>query len=610
MCGIVGFVSESVNKADFAAVQHMLDRVLHRGPDDTGLFTSPSGLCVLGHSRLAILDLSPSGHQPMSSADGRYTIVFNGEIYNFRDLRFELEQDGWRFHGQSDTEVILALYQKFGDDCVRKLEGMFAFGIWDEAERCLFLARDPLGIKPLYVWAVGATLAFASEIRSVLAADLAPKQLDPVVAFQYFRLGSVPEPGTLVQGVRMLTAGSSQHWKQGQLLRAAKYWSLSFSGVIDSAEEARTAVRQALNAAIERHFVSDVPVGLFLSGGLDSTAILAIAHGLGHRDLRSFCISFEDEEFDEGSLARRTAAHFGCRHTDWKMSAQEGRALAGSFLESMDQPTSDGFNTFCVSRLASQQGMKVVLSGLGGDELFAGYPSFERIPEILRLRKLLSRTGLAGLAACGIRAVSGQPRWRRLAGFLSGSGSVSEAWFAMRGFFDLSEAQQLVRHISGQAPGAGMTALQAGFGEESDSVADQISAMEIEWYMRNQLLRDSDVMSMKWGLELRVPFVDSRLIETLTQISSRLRLAKGKRLLREAIPEIPEWILAQPKRGFRFPFELWAEDCWKEWFDRIECGSPVSCRNWYRRCCLIALQHFLDANQVSYGGRRFDGMGA
>lgn len=607
MCGIVGIVANSKPEFAESRISLMLDRVRHRGPDDSGTYFSRCGRCTLGHTRLAILDLSPSGHQPMVSQNSRYVIVFNGEIYNFRDLRDRLRSQGHSFKTESDTEVILAMYEEFGPECVSHFHGMFAIAIWDNRDSTLFLARDAFGIKPLYIWQSGDQLAFASELHSILAAELCPAVLDSQAAFDYFQLGSVPEPWTLVAGIRTLPAGHFQIWSGGQPGPAVRWWSLDFPEEVADPSEAQQLIRKALQESLSRHFVSDVPVGIFLSGGIDSTALVALATKLGHGKLKTFCISFDDVAYDEGPLAARSAKHFGTEHREWKMGADEGIGLAEGFLKSMDRPTSDGFNTYCIARLAAQNGLKVVLSGLGGDEFFAGYPSFERIPEFVRIWRMCQRLGLRRPVSSIIALLSRQPRWRRLAEFMGSEGTVPDAWLAMRGFFTRAEAASLAEHLSGNSVNIQLLSDRLHHhcpaGEDS---ANSVSRMEIEWYMRNQLLRDSDVMSMKWGLELRVPFVDTRFAESVCRIASPVRLAAGKKLLKDAVPEIPEWVLSQPKKGFRFPFEKWAESCWKEWFQQIDHNSPVPCKTWYRRWCLIAIQHFLDANSIRYSGDRLD----
>jgi asparagine synthase (glutamine-hydrolysing) len=489
------------------------------------------------------------------------------------------------------------LYQREGESSVNHLEGMFAFAIWDRREKTCFLARDPLGIKPLYLWRHGQSLAFASEIRALLRANLAPSSLCPEALYAYLLYGSVQEPRTLVKQIEMLPAGHTLLWKRGG--KPKPYWQLQFGANEVSSTEAAELTRAALDDSIRRHFVSDVPVGVFLSGGIDSTAILTLARAAGFEKLQTFCISFDDPTYDEGNLAAETASYFQTEHHDWRMTAEDGRNLMDGFLKSVDQPSNDGFNTYCVSKLAHDHGMKVVLSGLGGDELFGGYASFQLIPRMTawrrRLRWIAPSLRLAG--RFGERFAT-QPKLRRAGTFLQSAGSVADAYWAVRGFFTPGEARQLVSLITGQC----LDYSQGGSGDSNGtappSVADEISFLETTRYMRNQLLRDSDVMSMAWGLELRVPLVDRTLQDAVSQVPAKYRLAFGKRLLLEAVPEIPRWIAGRPKRGFAFPFEQWLSREWREVFQEIATLSPVPLTSWYRRWCLFTLNHFLSENAL------------
>lgn len=304
--------------------------LVHRGPDGRGIYISRDGQAGLVHTRLAILDLSPSGHQPMASAEGRYHVVFNGEIYNFRELREELEAEGEQFHTQSDTEVLLRTYQRYGPDCVREFAGMFAFAIWDELERTCFLARDPLGVKPLYYCVHNGQLAFASELRALVRSDMTSGRLSRSALLGYLLFGSVQEPETMVEGVRELPAGSYLLWQQGDCYER-KFYDVEFRSDPPADLEAVAATGAALEESIRRHFVSDVPVGIFLSGGIDSTALVALARRVGIARVRTFSISFDSPALNEGEVAARTAHHFQTDHYDWRMGATEGKRCCAIF---------------------------------------------------------------------------------------------------------------------------------------------------------------------------------------------------------------------------------------------------------------------------------------
>ncbi len=427
MCGIGGIIDGARFQTLRDRCESMQSALRHRGPDDQGIFIDPSASLGLVHTRLAILDLSADGHQPMQSPDGRWTVVFNGEIYNFQELRAELAASGVPFRSHSDTEVVLHLYAQRGPAMLERLAGMFALAIWDSHERKLFMARDPLGIKQLYYWQVGNRFAFASELRALLQADLAQPKMDRDALARYLLMGSVQEPDSLVCGVNQLPAGCCLNWQAGAS-SLSTYWTLEYQNSMSQSEAACTQLRAALDQSIRRHFVSDVPVGIFLSGGIDSSAVVALARANGFQQLKTFCLSFGEQAFNEGDVASRTAQHYGTEHHDWRMTATDGLELLDGFLNSLDLPSNDGFNTYCVSRFAHDQGLKVVLSGLGGDELYGGYPSFSRVPSLMnwyRWAKLGGKLPGLLLSLCsGSRPTSQTPgrlpaiRWRTLCGLL------------------------------------------------------------------------------------------------------------------------------------------------------------------------------------------------
>ncbi len=599
MCGIAGIINSRLSRDELERVlAKMQENLRHRGPDDEGFFVSRNGEAGLVNTRLAILDLSPAGHQPMHSTDGRYTIVFNGEIYNYASLRAELLVEGYSFVSDSDTEVILAMYERYGPDCVREFEGMFALAIWDEREATCFLARGPLGIKPLYYHESKQRLIFASELRTLLRTGLIPHELDLDAVSGYLLSGAVPEPLTLVRDVAALPAGGYLIWKNGKVSQT-KFWDVQFGDDPIEASEAIALAREGLEDSVRRHFVSDVPVGIFLSGGIDSTAIVALSSQLIGAGLRTFSISFDDPAFDESSVARRTAEHFGTSHTDWRLDSTTARSLLEEFLMRSDQPSIDGFNTFCISKLAHDHGLKVVLSGLGGDEVFGGYQSFEKVPQLINSSRWLNpvwplRCGAGRL----LQSTLVSPRMNRLGRFLEDAPTTSAAYWGMRGIFTPCEVEALLSRYGQRR--VERVSLQT-YVPRQPTLEDEVSYLEITRYMRNQLLRDSDVMSMAWSLELRVPFVDSKLISTVARIPAALRLARGKQLLLDAVPEIPEWVRTRPKQGFTFPFEDWVTGEWSDLFRKLEAETPVRLKNWYRTWCLFALENFLERNGMRGG---------
>ena len=622
MCGIAGIIKLNPNNGNLEAkIKKMQTALQHRGPDDAGIYISTDKQTALAHTRLSILDLSSAGHQPMSTSDGRYSITFNGEIYNFQELRENLISQGEKFHSQTDTEVILKLYQRIGSDCVQHLRGMFAFAIWDDLEKTCFLARDPLGIKPLYYYQLGTTLVFASELRAVLASGLPAINMSVEGLYGYLTTGSVPEPYTLIADIHCLPAGNWLYWQNGNITKK-QYWQINFTPEAISPPEAEEIVRKALLDSIQHHFISDVPVGIFLSGGIDSTTILALATQTQQSQLSTYSITFAESEFNEGELAQKIANHFGAKHTEYQVTSFFAKSILPDFLAAIDQPSIDGFNTFCVSKVAHDNGMKVVLSGLGGDEIFGGYQSFQKVPQMVAWGKKLNtlpflRTGL-GL---GLERWGTSPKIKRLGDFLKQPPTFTSAYNTFRGIFSHQEACIIINQLSisipilpplvppyqggkpefsslpsvtfqkGKPESSSLPLARGGLGWGS-TPEDEVSFLELSRYMRNQLLRDSDVMSMNWGLELRVPFVDKVLLEAVAPIPSSIRLEQGKKLLTQAITELPDWVINRPKKGFSFPFESWMDSEFGDYFQNLNIPPNISLTPWYRRWSLAILKHW------------------
>jgi len=582
MCGIAGILSTKPKSDITAKLKAMQTAMIHRGPDDSGHYLSNSQLAALAHTRLSIIDLSPTGKQPMSVSDGRYTITYNGEIYNYRQLRKRLEAEGETFTSQSDTEVILKMYVSKGPQCVHFLRGMFAFLIWDEKKKTGFAARDPLGIKPFYYYRSSRSLVFASELRSVMASGMSNRKLSSRGLYGYFLRGSVQEPNTLIQDIKMLRAGCSMTWRKGKV-RLDQYWKINFKKQSIRKKQAIEMTRAALEDSVRAHFVSDVPVGIFLSGGIDSAALVALAKKVTDKPINTYTIAFDNPQWNEGDIAKRVADHFGTNHTEWLMTPTMAQTLFQQYLSSVDQPSIDGFNVYCVSKLASENGEKVVLSGLGADELFGGYTSFDLIPKMLERSASFTRFQAIIAPLCSLAQYLLPVKKRRIADAVSAPESITTAHQALRGIFSSKEADSLTKSLSKKS------AKRIAISEPSaEQLADQISSLEINTYMRNQLLRDSDTNSMAWGLELRVPFVDKVLVDLITTIPSELRIQPEKRLLLQSIPELPKWLINRPKQGFRFPFDEWFSDEW----DQIPVQSTpkwIPLQPWYRRWSVTAL---------------------
>ena len=590
MCGIAGLLGRSpVRFPNLVG-----PRLAHRGPDDSGVWQDETACLV--HRRLAILDLSPAGHQPMASACGRWQLVFNGEIYNHATLRSELISEGHHFSGSGDSEVLLAWMVKHGKAGLLRLRGMFAFCLFDTHQRTALLARDPHGIKPLYFWhGDGGELAFSSEIRALLSSNLIEPRLNTDALAGYLLTGTVPEPDTLVKRIYRLQAGHLAMWHKGRLTTSP--WNPLPENLTSAQNsmpqaEAVDLCRTALQQSVQAHMVSDVPVGLFLSAGLDSASLLAMAP----RGLRTFTIGFTDKEavdFDESIPAGVIASQFGADHTLLTLSADEARDWLPEFMLSQDQPSIDGYNTWCVSRLASQHGLKVALSGLGGDELFGGYPSFQSVPRLYHWRRRLGLLG--GVVAAVLRKspAGAQNKLQRLAAMMDEPASMLASYRCFRGLFAPLEVAHIMAHWGLDVEHLQFSNSDSSTVDNANSL-DRVASLEGTNYLRNQLLPDSDVMSMAVGLELRIPLVDAELQQQLAPIPASLRLAAGKALFQQAMHELPEWFLGRPKQGFRFPFQLWLDDP----SSPLKLNLPptptgLDLRAWYRRWSLMVLDHWL-----------------
>lgn len=572
MCGIFGIIAGEVSQEVLSRAQISL---AHRGPDDAGtvILDCPSRerrQLGLAHTRLSIIDLSPLGHQPMKDPLTGNWIVFNGEIYNFRALRAELEAAGNEFYSQSDTEVILTAYRVWGEDCLTRLRGMFAFALWDSQSERLLLARDPMGIKPLYYHQSGKSFLFASEVRTLLQTELVPRKIDSAGVLSYLAFGSVCEPWTIVEGVRAVPPGSVLTLERNSV-GIRKYWS-PLASAIHSADEDGPSRNGAVTAglpgilreAVLSHLVSDVPVGVFLSGGIDSSSLVAVMCQNGVR-ANTFSLVFGEQEFDEARYSREVARRFGTEHLEITVSQSDTLASLPRALAAMDQPTMDGINTYLISNKTRAAGVKVALTGLGADEMFGGYSNFRRVPRMERIAGRLARLPARARRplAASVSMVAGKSdRTRKLAEMALSENSFVHPYFLARALFSRPEQETLFPASECESAG------QALEGVLRESVADsavldpinRVSYLEAHWYMRNTLLRDSDFMSMAHGLELRVPFLDRTLVEACFQVPGKRKLEgrSPKNLLLASLgADLPPEIVNRPKRGFTLPFERW-----------------------------------------------------
>jgi asparagine synthase (glutamine-hydrolysing) len=586
MCGIAAVFAygQAAAPVDRAEVLRMREQMFSRGPDGDGEWFSDDGRVGFGHRRLSIIDLSPAGAQPMWNADRSLGIIFNGEIYNYAELRSELAAKGYQFRSHCDTEVLLALYETRGENMFEKVRGMYAFAIWDARRHGVFMARDPFGIKPLYYSDDGQTFRIASQVKPLRDSgkiDLAP---EPAGHVGYFLWGHVPDPYTMYRGIRSLPAGSTmwidRHGTRGpnefcsisSILRGAEKLKTETlkSGnpdnrerITDNSEQVATRLRSALAETVRYHMVADVPVGVFLSSGLDSTAIAALAAEQGGI-LRTVTLGFEEYKWtdaDETPLAEQFAQRCGAQHQTIWVSRGDFEAYRDHLFDAMDRPSTDGVNTFFVSLAAKQANLKVALSGLGGDELFATYPSFHDVPRSVRLLQPFS--GLLGVFGRNLRILSAPVLKRftspKYAGMFEYGGTYSGAYLLRRGMF---MPWELPEFLDPDFVREGWRELQTlvRLDETTEGLTNprlKVSALEMEWYMRHQLLRDSDWAGMGHSLEIRVPFVDVDLLRSIAPLLASESAPSKREMAAAASPLVTPELLERPKTGFQIPVREW-----------------------------------------------------
>ena len=592
MCGINAIFAYSgaapaVDRNEVIATRECMHR---RGPDAGDAWFSADGRVGLGHRRLAIIDLSPGGAQPKHF--GALSLVFNGEIYNYRELRAELEARGRRFTSQSDTEVLLQLYDEKQEAMLGDLRGMFAFAIWDGARRRMLLARDPYGIKPLYYADDGRTLRMASQVGALAAGGNVSRQFDAAGAAGFFLRGTVPEPFTMYRAIRALPAGSYAYVDASGVREPVQYFSIAAT-LRDAVEQnrhfsddqRREIVHDAVLESVRYHMVADVPVGAFLSAGIDSTAVVALARESGATDLQTMTLRFEEYRGrinDEAPLAALVARQYGVRHSIQELTLTDFRAELPRIFTAMDQPTVDGLNSYFISKAAHDLGLKVAMSGAGGDELFGGYTSFRDIPRWMPFARVLARVPKLGGAVHHINtALSKRSRHisPKMGEIIRYGGSYAGAYLVKRGRFLASELPAL---LGAEIAAEGLARLnllqliERAVTPDPGNAFARVAALESSLYLRNQLLRDMDWASMAHSLEVRVPLVDAHLLRKVAP-AVVTRRERGKQLLAAAPrPPLPPEVRQRRKTGFTLPIKEWLT---QESTGRVEFGK----RSWARK---------------------------
>jgi len=621
MCGINGIMG--LNAIEGKQKLALMNSALaHRGPNDEGTFAE--GKIALGHRRLSIIDLSAAGHQPMIFQD-RYIIIYNGELYNFKEIKNELKE--FSFKTNSDTEVILAAYAKWGVNCLNHFNGMYAFAIWDKLTQELFIARDRLGIKPLYYYQRNNLLLFSSEIRSLLKSDLIPRKLDQTSLIDYLRYQTVHAPSTIIKDVRMLMPGHYMILSGDQLsVKPVNYWDVS-KKCDDSVKEKTynevcSDINDLLLKAVERRLIADVPFGAFLSGGIDSSAIVGLMSKVAKEKIKTFCITFNEEEFSEAKYAKLIADKFKTDHHDIRLNPQDLMNELPSALQAMDHPSGDGPNTYVVSRATKNAGITMALSGLGGDELFAGYDIFTRSLE-LENYKWISSSPLI------IRKTLGSMAKKMKPGIASEKvAEIFKTDFNFTSTYPISRQVLLDEKIKTILKEKSLSSNvveeivknQQKFWNNKNYRLSRVSIAEISTYMQNVLLRDTDQMSMAHALEVRVPFLDYKLVEYVLSVPDKYKYPhRPKKLLIDSLGDLlPDEIVNRPKMGFTFPWKHWMKNELKQFCEqRIESLSQrkefdkagvnhlwqsflKEDKNitWARVWYLIVLENWLTENQI------------
>lgn len=611
MCGIAGIYSygKNASEVDVRELRNIRDYMTRRGPDGCGEWISPDRRIALAHRRLSIIDLTDKAAQPMVYNNGEVVITYNGEIYNYPELRGELATKGCTFNSNSDTEVIVNLYLHYGVSMLDRLQGMFAFSLWDARKKSMLVARDTYGIKPLYICDEDGCFRIASQVKALLGDEKQTKDLDPAGIAGFYLYGTVPEPLTIYKSIRSLPAGCYQWVNENGPGEIERYQSISGAWLetrhaIEGfpEQDVRRIVREAVQESVGRHMLADVPVGVFLSGGIDSGVMAGMMRQSSAADIKAVTLGFDEYKnnaLDERSYAALTARNYGLSYHERVVTEEEFRGDLDCIISDMDQPSIDGINTWFVSKAASELGLKVVVSGIGGDELFGGYSSFRHVPLLSRLVSLLNRVPLLTGAVSDVADMLGKS-WDgahpKLRGLMKYGASIQDAWFLKRALFLPEELPALMGEDMAHT---GLKTLMKTMvkdlelNEEAKKIPAfaMISVLESTGYLRNQLLRDADWSGMSHSLEIRTPLVDMALLKTISPYLSTTCHGNCKSLL-AASPEksLPQQIIQRPKTGFMTPLVDWQKNIYSGVEGNGKC-KPMD-EPWARTWARIISQKF------------------
>ena len=567
MCGINGVYNLTGLSNPKESILKMNEMSAHRGPDATAIFLNKD--VALGHNRLSIIDLSHNADQPMFSNDENLIMVFNGEIYNYKALK-ELLKNEYEFKTSSDSEVILAAYQKWGTGCVHKLEGMFAFSIWNKKDRTLFIARDRLGIKPLYYFDNNKNLAFSSELRSLISLPFIDAKIDKVALVDYLRYGTVHAPLTIIDNVKMLPAGHYIFVSDDEY-KIEKYWDINLfinrKAENQTYEEIKLEVKERLKQSVENRMQADVPYGAFLSGGIDSSAVVALMSEVSSKPIKTYNVSFAEEEFSEAKYARIIAEKYNTDHTEIKLSPKDFLNDLPAAMKAMDHPSTDGLNSYVVSKVTKESGVTMALSGLGGDELFAGYDIFHRAINLLD-KKWMYSFPLVFRKAVGKSLQIFKPSVESD----KITETITQKYLELPFYYPINRQilnDKLVKNLinkdtlpENEVFKVGINNIDVDTPGFNVPFLSKVSFLEMNTYMQNVLLRDVDQMSMASALEVRVPFLDHTFVEYVYGIPDKHKFPyKPKQLLVDSMEEyLPKEISYRKKMGFVFPWKHWMKN--------------------------------------------------
>ncbi len=569
MCGINGFVSRKYSAEEkIAAVGRMNAALAHRGPDNEGIWND--NLVCLGHRRLSIIDLSAEGNQPFFSADRKFVIVYNGELYNYKSLKLELQraaqgstQIPYFFKTASDTEVVLAAYLRWGTKCLDYFNGMYAFAIYDTVENKLLIARDRLGVKPLYYYYGEEGLVFSSEVRAILKSNIKKFSLNRNAVAGYAMYQTVLAPDTIIKGIKMLMPGHFAEYQNNEAT-VTEYYShakISDSSKGQSYQEVCGQVNELLTHSVQQRLVADVPFGAFLSGGIDSSAVVGLMSKVSQEKIQTFNISFDESEFSESKYAQLIAKRFNTQHHEIKLTPEDFLKQLPEALSAIDHPSGDGPNTYIVSKATKQAGITMALSGIGGDELFAGYDVFKRMAELQKKAWLNAVPGIARKAVgFAIRQQKKSVSGNKIEELLSQPKiDFKSAYPLSRSLFTKNELDKILKKADAFST---IKKIVAEVPQLEDHLLSAVSVAEISTYLQNTLLRDADQMSMAVALEVREPFLDYKLIDYVLGVNDNYKYPHSpKKLLIDSLGDLlPGEVVNRPKMGFTLPWQYWLKN--------------------------------------------------